>query len=146
MAQKGCDTLLADALDTLQARQKEVLATTVAVVGNSETVRLIANMADDLQRFACATQIVRHRVVGIEYLLQALCQAYDRHPVGNAQLLQHGIGTRKLTLATIYNNQIGQFSPLLQESGVATGENLTHRGKIIGTDNGLDIEVAVLLA
>ena len=77
MAQKCGNALFANTLDALQARQKEVLATTVAVVGDTKAVGLIANMTDDLQRLACATQIVRHRVVGIEYLRQAVMQVYN---------------------------------------------------------------------
>ena len=63
-----------------------------------------------------------------------------------AEFLQNRVGGTELTLAAIDNNQVGQLLALGKQSGVATAHNLSHRGKIVGALNGLDVEVAILLA
>ena len=85
-------TLLAHAVDVVQRTCDEILASLLAVERDTEAVCLIADMAYDLQWLACATEVVGHRVVGVEDLLHTLCQADDRDILSKSQPLQNLIG------------------------------------------------------
>ena len=92
MTHQIANALLAYTLDIIQRTCDKVLATLLAVECDAEAVCLIANMTYDLQRLACATEVVGHRVVGVEDLLHTLCQADDGDVLGKSQSIQNLLG------------------------------------------------------
>ena len=85
MTYQIANALLAYTLDIIQRTCDKVLATLLAVECDAEAVCLITNMTYDLQRLACATEVVGRRVARIEYLFYALCKTYDRYSVCYAE-------------------------------------------------------------
>ncbi len=146
MAEQGLDALGADSLDLLQFAADEVRAPLLAMERDAETVRLVAQVANHLQRLARAAEVVGHRIVRIEDLLDALGESHDGHPILDAQLTQHGIGARQLPLAAIDHDQVGQFGPFVEQTAVAAPHDFAHRREVVGPHHRLDIEVAILLA
>ena len=62
------------------------------------------------------------------------------------QGLEHLVDHPHLPLASVGDDQIGEFGPLSLQTAVATIDHLAHRGVIVRSDHGFDVEVAVLLA
>ncbi len=146
MAQQGLDRLVPHSVDLLQFAVDEVVASFLAVEGDAEAVCLVTQVADHLQRLAPAVQVVGHGVVREKDLLDAFRQSDDGHPILDSERTKDLVGARQLTLAAVDDNQVGQFGLLLDQPRIAPVDDLAHGGEVIGSDDGLDIEMTVLPA
>ena len=132
--------------DAFEFASEKVVAAFLAVEGDAEAVRLVADMAHHFERFARAAEVVGHRIARVVDLFEPFGQSHDRNLFFESQFAQDGIGVRELALAAVDDHQVGQLLSLGHEARVAAEDDLAHRGEVVGSDDGLDVEMAVLLA
>ena len=145
MQQEPLLRLLADTLDLPQGGVDLGLAAEVAMEGDTETVRLVADLLQDFQRLGVA---IDEKGIGIAHpddLLQPLGQADDRQLLGQAQFRQRLVRKIQLALAAVDDNQLRQIVRILsQHPAVAPVDDLLHRSVVVRPDDGLDLEPAVI--
>ena len=90
----------ADSLYIIQLAGYLTLTATVAMVGDAEAVRFVAQRLYHLQTRRFLVQIQRQRVAGIVYLLKALGDAHQRHLAAYAHLVESLDGRAELPLAS----------------------------------------------
>ena len=146
MPEQRLDGAGADTGDAFEFASEKVVAAFLAVEGDAEAVLLVADMAHHFERFARAAEVVGHRIARVVDLFEPFGQSHDRNLFFESQFAQDGIGVRELSLAAVDDHQVGQLLSLGHEARVAAEDDLAHRGEVVGSDDGLDVEMAVLLA
>ena len=114
--------------------------------GDAETVRFVAYVHQHFQRFAVAVEIVRGGVVREIDLFDPFGQSDDGDPVGDPEPQQGFVGEAELPLASVHDDQLRQFGVFVEQPAVTASDHLFHRGEVVGSNDGLDVEMAVLLA
>lgn len=146
MAQQELYGLRADSFDIFQFTVNESFASLLPVEGDAEAMGFVADVTHHFERFTRTAQVVGHRVPGEEDLFDPLGQAYDGDLFFDSQFAQHGIGAGELSFAAVHDNQVGQFGSFGDQAAVTAEDDLAHRGEVVCTDDGFDVEMAVLLA
>ena len=143
------DVLLApgtDARHLVEDRDRLRLGAQLAVEGDRETVRLVADLLDQVERGRAGGQHDRRLVPGHEDLLVRLGQAADGDV--EPELLELGHRSRELRLAAVDHEQVGARPEALVGHalrGVAAAEHLLHAHEVVGLIKlGADFEAAVL--
>ena len=146
MQQQALFRLLAHALDLVQGALDGRLGPQVAVEGDAEAVRFVADTLEHLQGLGIPVDKQRIRVPYPDYFFQPLGQADYRHAVQDAQFGEGLMGKFQLSLATVNHNELREvFRILGQHTGIAAVHHLLHGGVIVGADHRLDLEAAVVL-
>src|SRR5438874_1987002 len=104
-------------------------------------------VTDHLQKLQCGiVAIESDRFVAIRNvnLLFAFRESRDRDLL-DAEFVERRERGVELSAAAVDQNEIGQSLFFFEQSSIATIDRFSHRSKIIGADDGLDIEDAVLV-
>ena len=101
-------------------------------------------MLDDAQRLAGLVDIQRNTVAGEVYLFQTLGNTHHGYASAQPHFVQSLHSRAELALAAINDNKLRQVFTLLHEPRVATCEDLFHRGKVIGADDGFNLKMSVV--
>src|SRR4051794_40309690 len=100
----------ANAGHLVKLRAQALLATDLAVVGDRETVGLVADALHKIERLGVARQQDRNGLLLLEDLLPLLGQPNNRD-LGELQAVHHLDGRRELTLAAIDDDEIWEDAP-----------------------------------
>ena len=138
--------LLADALDIAQGAVDGRFGAEVAMEGDAEAVGFVADLLQDAEGLRVPVDEKGIGVADADHLLEALSQTDDGHPVEDIQLQQRLVGEFKLALTAVDDDQLRQvIGILLQHAGIAAVDDFLHGGVVVGADDRLDLEAAVVL-
>ena len=148
MLQEQADGLFADAGNLLQLTMDKRLAPLLPMERNSKTVHLLLDMRQQVENGRSRPQPDQQRRITAIQFGGAVAAVLGQPGDGNIelQILQHFVDNRHLPLAAVGDNQIGQLGPLGHEPAITPKNNLAHGSVIVGPLDGLDVEMAVLLA
>ena len=133
-------------VDRVEAADGLPLRATVAVVGYAETVGLVAQMLDNAQGLGILVDIERNAVAGKIDFFETFGNADNGDGAVEADLVECLYGCAELPFAAVDDYELGQVDAFFHEACVAACQDLFHRGEVVGSDDGLDVEMAVLLA
>src|SRR5262249_52177075 len=95
-----------------------------------EAVRLVANPLDEQQRRIVLRQ--RDRILAVARVEELfLFGDPDRNEVGEAELLEGGVGGRQLTFAAVDQNEIGKRAAELEQLAIAPLHDFVHRREVV---------------
>ena len=89
--------------------------------------------------------LVGIRVARHDDLLHPLGQPYQLDLPDEPYLVQGLVGRIDLPAAAVDDDQLRELLPLGQQTGVAAVDHLLHGGEVVRADDGLDVEVPVVL-
>src|SRR3990167_8972653 len=149
MAEKFAPAFGADTWNVLQHRRGSLLLPPRTMAGDSETVSLVANMLDQMQRRGIPLQPKPGARIFQKQGFQARVAGFT---VGDAenlhtldlQVRQHLPRLFQLALATVDDQHVGQLGLAFFQSGVAALQCLVHGGVIVAGLDVFNIEAAVL--
>ena len=116
-----------------------------AVEGYSKTVGLITNSLKHLKRLGITIQEQRIRISYPYYLFKTLGKTYHCKSVLDTEFAKGLISKIKLSLTTVYHHELRKIlRRFLQHARIAAVHDLLHGGIVIGTDDSLYLEFAVV--
>ena len=114
------------------------------MVSDAEAVSLVAELLDHPQRLRIFVDIERHTVAWEIDFFKALGDAHEGYLATDAETVERLDRRTQLSLAAVDHHQLRQRLPLFEQTAVTACEHLNHRGKIVGSFHGLDVEMAVV--
>ena len=130
MAAQRLAPLRADADDVVENGDQVALAAQLAMIGDGEAVRLVANALDEVERLAVARQDDRLTLALLEDELELLGEADDGHIFVAARPADNLERRRELPLAAVDDDEVGQF--FFGQSDIAARRDLAHREEVVG--------------
>src|SRR5262245_31023563 len=128
--QQGLAAPRSDAGDLVQVRPQVALRARLAVEGDGEPVRLVADPRDEQQRGARRRQRDRIDAIAREQQLLFLGDA-DRDEIRQPELLERGIRGRELAFAAVDEDEIGKRPAELEHRAVAPPNDFLHGGEVV---------------
>ena len=152
-----CDLLLLpDALDAGKLASQPFLAAKRPMMGDAETVRLVAHMLNQMQRVGTAVEydgvLSGRQIDFLKFFGKA------EHRYARARFFHGAVGKQKLFRAAVDQHHVRQLGkaaavqrkpglgallPLLQAVGKAAADYLRHGGKVVRALHSLDAKIAV---
>ncbi len=149
MRKQFATALRADARNLLKRRGSTRFSASGTVAGNGETVRLVAHLLDQVQRWrVCGKRELVSRIVEVKSLQSGFAGHTLGYPEQDqfryGQLFEYLASHVELPLAAIDQQNVRQLALTLRGLAETPGQRLVHRRIVIARGNTLDVVASIV--